>query len=351
MQRSDGTGLYLWKEYLLFNPFKGFRWLTEFDGHWNYVIMTKHKPATSQQHALHLGKNYLLFHKGTAKVTYVLGEFYWRVKVGETVEVEDYIAPPSMLSCEKSIDETVWSVGEYIDHQSVREAFQIQSYFPVPLGVSPNQASHFAPLFTALWPWIQAFIAILIVIQTWTLFFSKPRYIFQENLNYVLNQPDKIKISPTFTIDKRASNLQVTFESPVQNNWLELEASLVNEATGETYDFEQGVEYYSGYDDGNWTEGSQSSETLLPAIPTGPYHINYQVSAPPGIEQVPFSLSIKQNVVTWFNFTVALLLIALYPIWIWWRKESFERARWSTSDYSPYWSENEGIYHLRNDHL
>src|ERR1700683_528721 len=28
---------YSWGEYVLFNPFKGFRYLTEFDGHWNDV--------------------------------------------------------------------------------------------------------------------------------------------------------------------------------------------------------------------------------------------------------------------------------------------------------------------------
>src|SRR5215469_3529641 len=30
----DGTS-YSWHEYVLFNPFKGFRYLTEYNGHWN----------------------------------------------------------------------------------------------------------------------------------------------------------------------------------------------------------------------------------------------------------------------------------------------------------------------------
>src|SRR6185369_14517348 len=28
---------YRWSEYLLFNPYIGFRWLTEYNGHWNFV--------------------------------------------------------------------------------------------------------------------------------------------------------------------------------------------------------------------------------------------------------------------------------------------------------------------------
>src|SRR4051812_5497006 len=39
MQRTDGSGEYAWEEYLLFNPWLGFRWLVEADGHWNLVRM------------------------------------------------------------------------------------------------------------------------------------------------------------------------------------------------------------------------------------------------------------------------------------------------------------------------
>ncbi|MGN7062052.1 DUF4178 domain-containing protein, partial [Neisseria sp. P0001.S006] len=35
---------YSWAEYLLFNPFKGFRYLTEYNGHWNDVKPVKSLP-------------------------------------------------------------------------------------------------------------------------------------------------------------------------------------------------------------------------------------------------------------------------------------------------------------------
>ena len=35
---------YEWSEYLLFNPYKGFRWLTEYNGHWNFVKTTTQTP-------------------------------------------------------------------------------------------------------------------------------------------------------------------------------------------------------------------------------------------------------------------------------------------------------------------
>src|ERR1700693_2042159 len=35
---------YSWHEYVLFNPFKGFRYLTEYNGHWNDVSVLKALP-------------------------------------------------------------------------------------------------------------------------------------------------------------------------------------------------------------------------------------------------------------------------------------------------------------------
>src|SRR5581483_934319 len=41
---DEGTP-YSWYEYLLFNPYKGFRYLTEYQGHWNFVTVLESQPA------------------------------------------------------------------------------------------------------------------------------------------------------------------------------------------------------------------------------------------------------------------------------------------------------------------
>lgn len=89
MVRSDITGRYTWDEYLLFNPYYGYRWLVQDHGHWNFVQTIKQKPFEINQarstiygaSAEYNGKKYKLFNRGTAKVNFVLGEFYWRVIV------------------------------------------------------------------------------------------------------------------------------------------------------------------------------------------------------------------------------------------------------------------------------
>ena len=39
---------YSWDEYLLFNPYKGFRYLTEYNGHWNFVQVQTALPEQIQ---------------------------------------------------------------------------------------------------------------------------------------------------------------------------------------------------------------------------------------------------------------------------------------------------------------
>ncbi len=288
VERVDGTGIYGWSEYLLYNPMRGFRWLTEFDGHWNYILTTKEKPTAlpswsrsgTRSGVKYLDKEYFLFHSGSAKVTYVIGEFYWRVRIGETVSVEDYINPPEILSCENSKDEVTWSLGEYIEPSTIREAFQVKESMPVQTGVAPNQLSTIADATSYSLKYWGLFLAVLFVIQVKTLFFSKGETAYSGEFSFSAMDSERLRVSPQFELKHGLANVEVTVASPVRNNWLEVQTDLVNDDDGSVYEFEQGLEFYSGYDDGPWSEGSQSAVTTVSSIPPGRYHLNVQISGP-----------------------------------------------------------------------
>ncbi len=318
MERSDGTSVYTWSEYLLFNPLKGFRWLTEFDGHWNYVLITKTPPEVDslssmgnygRKAARYLNKNYFLFNKGSAKVTYVIGEFYWQVKQGETVQVEDYISPPEILSSEKNNNEVVWSLGEYIEPDAVKSVFQISNSMPLQSNVAPNQPSTVTQAANYAGKYWALFLGILFVIQMATMILSKNEIVYSGEFSYSSADSDKLKVSPQFDLKHGLTNLEVTVSAPVQNNWLEVQSDLVNDDNGETQDFEQGVEFYSGSDsDGYWSEGNQTNELVISSIPEGKYHLNIEASGPalpviaaPSIEEIVTPVNAVNKSENWQN--------------------------------------------------
>lgn len=341
MVRSDETAQYQWREYLLFNPTQGFRWLTEFDGHWNFVTtikknshVTGKKDSSGRGYAGYMNRKYYLFNKGAAHVRYVLGEFYWRVKVGDSVKIADYICPPEVLSREEADGEVIWSVGEYVEAEAIRTAFNIKQSMPALQGVGANQPSPSQSTGAGgLW---MKFAVVMLIIQAITLFLSKNETVFSHEYIY---SPNANEVSPPFELKYGKTNVQVELYSPVMNNWLEIGVELVNEHTGNAYGFEQGVEFYTGSDsDGVWTEGGHSGRYLLPRIPAGTYHVNIKPSqgAVNNAPDVPYKVVIVRDAAIWANFLAALLVWSVFPALSFIRRTAFEVKRWSTSDFSPY---------------
>jgi hypothetical protein len=345
MERVDGSGYYSWSEYLLFNPIQGFRWLTEFDGHWNYVLTTKSIPEVTSGSlisnsgrilAKYLDKKYFLFHQGKAKVTYVIGEFYWQVKIDETVYVEDYVLPPEILSCERNNSEVIWSIGQYIDAGDIKAAFKITDPMPLQTGVAPNQPSRSTHIFDGIKKHWMLFLAIIFVLQVVYAKTVKNQTIYSGEFTYSPTDSEKLKVTPPFEIAHGVKNLEINLVSRIQNSWIEIQGSLINDDDGSTIDFEQGVEFYSGSDsDGYWTEGKQHSNKILSSIPNGKYHLNLEAKSGK-LENVSYYIQVKRDVVSHSNFLWALVLICFYPFLVWIRSWAFEYSRWSQSDFSPY---------------
>ncbi|MBU6387150.1 MAG: DUF4178 domain-containing protein, partial [Planctomycetes bacterium] len=143
---------YPWSEYLLYNPEVKFRWLVATqDHHWSYIEQIDY-PGSTQGSIVHYDtKFFKLYDDGTSTVSYVVGEFPWRVQIGEQTKVKDYISPPLMLSFEQSIAQTdsadpyavinsevTVSKGTYVSADEIEKGFSLKE-MRRPLGVGAIQ--------------------------------------------------------------------------------------------------------------------------------------------------------------------------------------------------------------------
>src|SRR5207245_11591470 len=163
---------YPWHEYVLFNPYKGFRYLSEYNGHWNDICICKEPPmvgggmfSSSSNAANYLGEVYKHFQTADADTDFVLGEFPWQVRVGEHAVVTDFVHPPRILSSEKMANEVTWSIGEYMYGREIWECFKLPGTPPEPMGIFANQPSPVTTNVTGVWITFAAFAVFLLALM------------------------------------------------------------------------------------------------------------------------------------------------------------------------------------------
>lgn len=337
--KVDGVP-YEWSEYLLYSEQEGFRWLSEYQGHWNFIRSTTRLPKAgggTQSTVNFLGKAYRHFQTANASVTYVLGEFYWRVKVGESAVVTDYVAPPLMLSSERSDKETTWSLAEYVEPEEIATAFKLPAPLPATQGVYANQPSPHAGLAARYWKTFGAFAMGVLLIQTGFLMFSDNRVVFHQNLEFNRAAAEQAINTEVFEVSGRPSNLVVRNRTDLNNNWLYLDMNLVERDTGRSYQFGREISYYHGFDsDGSWSEGNARDEAVLSEVPAGQYFLQIDPELPADWNtHIGDQLEVVRDVPGWTNFWLTLAALLIFPVLAWWRGLSFETRRWAESDHAP----------------
>ena len=337
---ADGVD-YSWAEYLLFNPYKGFRYLTEYHGHWNDVTMLRTLPEVgtsgSRPVAKALGQTYRHFQTADARTTFVLGEFPWQVRVGETVRVMDFVAPPRMLSSETTGSETTWSLGEYIDGRQVWQMFQLPGSPPRPVGVYENQPSPFGANLKEVWMVCLFFLAALLALLLFFNVFASKDRVFSGSYFFSPRAGQEASfVTDVFELKGRTSNVEFSTRTDLNNNWAYFNYALINTDTNQACDFGREVSYYFGSDsDGSWTEGGQNDTAMVPSVPSGHYYLRVEPEMDATAAGVTYSISLRRDVPTWSYFLIAALLLLVPPIFLTFRSTGFEQARWRESDYPP----------------
>jgi hypothetical protein len=327
---------YQWREYLLFNPFMGYAFLSEYNGNWNFVWPVEDSPASKIRNSFNRdGATFHLYQKYQSEVVLARGEFFFDVvDITETTTNMEYISPPHLYAREASTDSVIWCKGEYITPGDVATAFKLsEKQLPKKqgLGYTEPVVGNFHPNTLIRFSLLLAFFIILL--QLYFSNSSQDREVFKGTYHQSDLKNQKFFVTPTFTLEGESKNLSIDITTTISNDWFFAEFSLINEATGIEYNFTKDLEYYYGYDEGAWTEGSTKGDATLSQIPGGKYHINIYPEF--STSSHSFSIVVKRDVPVMSNFITAMILLALFPVGYFLRRRHLERKRWGDSDYTP----------------
>jgi hypothetical protein len=332
---------YSWHEYVLFNPYKGFRYLTEYNGHWNDTSILRSLPTVndnvSPATVTYLGQTYKHFQTAKAGTSFVLGEFPWQVRVGESADVSDYISPPRVISSERSAKEITWSMGEYVSGREIWKAFGLQGDPPERIGVYENQPSPLSADTSAIWFACAGFLALLVLMLMGFSTFARNEQVIAGNYEFNTNARGEASfVTDVFEVKGHTSDLELKTKSNVDNNWIYLNYALINQNTGQAYDFGREVSYYHGYDsDGFWSEGRQDDSVAIPSVPPGNYYLRVEPESDFGRGIIWYSITATRDVPQMSFFGLAFLALLVPAVLITWRSLNFEHLRWAESDYAP----------------
>lgn len=316
--------------------------LAEYQGHWLLIRQAAEYPDRIQagEGPDATGRDFQKWHRYQPVIREARGEFDWDILEDEKLQIEEFTAPPYLLTCEQRGREAPTRyLAQHLEPEQVAAAFSLRPEdLPARQGIGAAQPGPVQD-----WPQLKRLalgaVGVLTALQ---LVFSLRTQGSHNPEEFTITEPApgasiQMLVSPSFEING-TNTLGIELAAPsLTNHWVEVTASLVNEQTGRGYEFTRALEYYEGVEGGeSWSEGSRTAEATLSAVPAGRYHFNLYPTVDPGTGSTALTLRLSEDAAPWSNYFLALLGLGLLSLGVRWRRRSFEVDRWQNSDFNPY---------------
>lgn len=311
--QEDGES-FSWQEYLLFNPFKGFRYLTEYNGHWNDVRTLHTLPQPIGDNKFQVGADkFKIFSNAMAQTTFVLGEFPWQVRVGENVQATDYVSVPKILSAETTENEVVWSLGEYMTADQVAQAFKLPGKLPAARGIFGNQPSPYVGTIGTMWGTALKLMLAAVVIGLLIYMSGGGKVVHQERFS------GASAASAPFDVTGHTASLELKTASRTADG-MYIRYTLVRQPDGRTVSFGRQV-----------SSNFAQDVAEIPSVDPGRYLLRATTETSSGVDDGVFDVELRRNrpSLGWLGFAILFLIVP--PILQSWRASNFERSRWLES--------------------
>ncbi len=345
--RVDGV-VYPWQEFLLYNPYIGYRYLvfTMTDGAWTIGQTLDGAPQLEtgfgHRKVSFAREKFKHFQTSVAVVSYVEGEFPWQARVGDQAVAHDFVNPPFSLSIEEATTEAGQDVNftkmRHIEGAAVWAAFKAPGSPPRTSGVAMNQPNPYKQNRAFTW------ILLAVMLVAWLV--ASIMYVEGRSNATVLSESGRSvtePISQEIEIGTKGELTTLEFEFRVgglSNAWAYAEVMLISQETEDAIGFGATAEDWHGVADGeSWREGDASPTVTVGKVPGGKYLLQITPSAgqqaagslaPSGLQ---LAYTLRQNVVLGRYIAVPFFIIFGFPIVFWLMGRLFEGRRWSNSDY------------------
>jgi len=156
-----------WREYLLYHRAEGFVFLVDAEDGWSWTKTITGVPARDGDGVRYEGARYRKLYSYSAKITYVLGEFYWRLQRDERTFNTDYLGPGGKrLNREQTGSEVVWSAGESLNADTVAKAFALPAAQAAALArdVSPLADAGLGQILSGTARFAIGFVVLVVVV-------------------------------------------------------------------------------------------------------------------------------------------------------------------------------------------
>lgn len=287
----DAAG-YAWQEYLLFNPYAGYRWLVETGAQWQFGLMLTGRPQPLSADAFGWAGRQFVREDDPVIITTrrVLGEFYWRVRAGDTVTAESFACDGQSLSLEQSDGDVQWThlvpvppgwIAGFVPPQGADLAH------PTPPRSAPDTKRGLFDRLGDAWAMMPganesdvvmmagvglavAMVALLILTALGTATSAA-----SGRGSVVVDGATARFTLGTITVARPRQFVSVKVQADdFRNQWVDLDYTLVNRATQTAIPASATVEYYAGQDsDGYWSEGGHDAATSFAGVPAGQYDL------------------------------------------------------------------------------
>jgi hypothetical protein len=350
MEREDDE--VEWSEYLLFNPYEGYAFLVDDGRRFSLGRLLDRLPVAQGATMVADGQRFVSAGESyEVRVTFVVGEFYWRVAIGDTVMETDFTAQGGMLCAEDEDGERTWTRLAMLDWGEAEAALGIAARRPDSGPPSPMEGSPYRQRLKEAWVIGLISVGILFVL---TVAGAGRTTLATANVDVPLDGGEKTIVLHNVDLAGARNLVSIDAQAPtLDNEWVDIDYSLNDQKTQEGPDAYALAEYYEGSDsDGRWTEGNRNPDISLSSMPAGRYDLSVTLQAhrwngssssssstiAPGVtgfvqqdfgstETVPVALSVARGGFMGGNVLLGLVLIMLWPGYLLYQHVKFEARR------------------------